>query len=236
MADAPAAEDVTEGWRAAMDAHATYPLEFTPAELTEARAGEIVRRRERIDGADRVIGLTWTTASRDALWVAIQDDKHFSLVEGLIDEQLPGTTPDQKLLYQRIDLPWPFADRQWVIDVRNNHALWTATSGGVWERTWGLSDVRGATNETAEAVWVSVNDGGWLLADVAGGTLLVYHVRSVVDGNVPDELATQWCYATLDTLLRGIVDRAALVPAHYVSAHADLVRPDGTVIARIPQP
>jgi hypothetical protein len=224
------AVEAMDGWRAAMVSHARYPLEFTPSELADAAGGAIVKRRERIDGADRVVGVAWTPASRDALWIAIQDDAHFALVEGLVDEQLAGTTPAEKLLYQRIDLPWPFADRQWVIDVRNNLGLWRATDGGVWERTWGLSDARGAANEAADAVWVSVNDGGWLLFDVAGGTLLVYHVRSHVDGNIPNELATRWCFATLDDMLRGIIDRAASIPSHYVAPHEILQRPDGSPI------
>jgi hypothetical protein len=229
----PTVEELTralEGWHPAVEAAAVYPIVFSDDELAEIAAGGVARRRERLEGADRVLGVTWTPASRDALWIGIQDDAHFTLVEGLVDEQLPGSTNDQKLLYQRIDLPWPFADRQWVIGIRNNAALWAATSGGVWERTWSLSDARGAAQESPDAVWVSVNDGGWLLADAAGGTLIAYHVRSVVDGNIPDEAAAQWCFSTLESMLLGILDRAGRVPGHYDASHAPLYRPDGTLI------
>lgn len=219
-----------DAWSAATDADAVYPLKFTPTELADAAAQKILTRREHTDGVDRVVGLTWTPASRDALWIAIQDDRHFHLVSGLIDEELPTSTRTDKLLYQRLDLPWPFADRQWVIEVKNNDALAAATGGGLWERSWALTSLRGATQESADAVWVSVNDGGWLLADVDGGTLLGYHVRSVVDGNIPNELVTQWCQSTMRGLLQGIVDRTAEVPTHYDASHPPMLRPDGTPI------
>jgi hypothetical protein len=234
----PDADDISkalEAWDTALSSAAVYPIRLADEEIRAVARGEVARRRESLDGADRVLGVTWTPASRDALWIAIQDDKHFTLVEGLVDEQLPATT-DEKLLYQRIDLPWPFADRQWVIAVRNNARLWEHTEGAVWERTWDLSGVRGAQNEAADAIWVSVNDGGWLLADVAGGTLLAYHVRSVVDGNIPDELATQWCFSTLTGMLTDIVERAAAVPAHYDAAHEPLRRPDGSTIPPLAAP
>jgi hypothetical protein len=234
----PDIEELTQALALANGAladHAVHPIELTPAELEVIAGGGVARRRESLDGADRVLGATWTPASRDALWIAIQDDKHFTLVQGLVDEQLPSTT-DEKLLYQRIDLPWPIADRQWVIAIRNNAALWEATGGTVWERTWSLSATRGATNESANAVWISVNDGGWLLADAAGGTLLAYHVRSVVDGNIPDEVAAQWAFATLESMLTDIVERAAAVPAHYHAEHVPILRPDGSVIPAMARP
>lgn len=55
----------------------------------------------------------------------------------------------------------------------------------------------------------------------------------MVDGNIPDELATQWCFSTLDSMLTGIATRAASIPAHYDAAHEVLYRPDGTPIGSL---
>jgi hypothetical protein len=214
----------------ALERDAVTALTFTAAEVDVIAEGGVAKRRERMVEADRVIGAMWTTAPRDALWVAIQDDKHFPMVEGLVDEQLPGTTPEVKVLYQRVDLPWPIADRQWVIEILNNRSLASATSGAVWERAWVPSPARGAEAETPDAVWVTVNDGGWLLTDAFGGTFMVYHARSVVSGNLPNNLATTWSYASVEEMLNGVVDQARKLEGHYDGAHEPVFRPDGSVI------
>ena len=79
-------------------------------------------------------------AQAETPWIAILDDQHDKLVSGLTEEQLPGTNQDHKYLYQRLALPWPFSDRQWVIDLSNNRTLWEKSHGAIWERTWSLAD------------------------------------------------------------------------------------------------
>ncbi len=213
-----------------LQAEGKYHFSWTDAELERLAQGHFVKRRERQKGADRAIGAIWTAASMDEMWVAVQDEGHWGLVKGLVDERLPGSTFQHKILYQRLDMPWPFADRQWVIEVVNNQDLIAASGGKVWERTWSPSEKRGAAAEREEAVWVLTNDGGWLAADVAGGTLLVFHARTVIGGNVPEDAATSWSMMTLGGMLRDLVARSYKMPDHYVGDHGPIRRPDGTPI------
>lgn len=229
----PSAEALRGAWernRSALDAHAVFPLAFTEAEWERVAQGKVARRREHLDGADRVVGLIYVEASMEATWVSVQDP-HGSYVHGMLHEELPGSTFQRRLLFQHIDLPWPMVARQWVIEVRNNLALIEASQGRVWERTWKLSPERGASHEDPKAVWLPVNDGGWYFVQAESGTLLAYHVRSVVGGSVPDELATRWSFSTLTGMLEGIRDRLPWAATHYDVSHAPFQRPDGQVVA-----
>lgn len=212
--------------------HGVYRLNFTEREFAKAaKPGGVARRRERLDGADRVVGMMWTEVPRDKLWLAIQDDDNWDgVVSGLSQEILLGSTPQHKVLYQHVVLPWPFSPRQWLIDIVNNQPISAASRNQVWERTWTPSTRRDATIIDPDAVWVEVNDGGWLLIQASGGTLMCYHARTVVGGNVPNNLATQYAYFTLTKMMREIVERAGKINGHYSEGHELLYRPDGSVI------
>ena len=164
--------------------HGRYSFDFTEAEIERLAAGSVVKRREKREGADRVVGAVWADVPLRELWVAVQDEWHWGHVSGLIEEKLPHSTFQDKILYQRVDAPWPFKDRQWVIRIRNNLDLLEASQNQAIERTWDLVPDRGATAEVEDGVWVPVNDGGWFAAPVGGGSLLVYHVRAVVGGHL----------------------------------------------------
>lgn len=226
------------GWQQALALHGRASVELDPADLATIAAGEVARHRSHLDGIDRVVGATWSALPRDALWVAILDDTCDQLVSGLTERHLPPELPGQKILFQHVDLPWPFADRQWILDIRNNRPLYAATGGGAWERGWTLADrqeqrrtqVPHPTLPAADAVWTPLNEGGWLLLDAAGGTLLVYHARADVGGAIPDDVATRFALATLRGMMRHVVQRAEQIPTHYDAAHAPLERPDGSVV------
>ncbi len=227
----PDAPSLREAWES-VDASAwVYRPEFSDKEFARLAQGKVVKRRERLDGPDRVLAALWTPSKRDPLWVSIQDENHWVIVDGYVDEDLPGSTFHDRTLYQRIGLPWPFADRQWVIDVKSNRTLLTVSSDTIWERAWSLSTRRGATVEEPDAVWIDRNDGAWVLADAEGGTLLVYHVRATVGGNIPDEAATQWSLMTVSSMIEDVNSRATSeVPTHYNGNHALIERPDGSQI------
>lgn len=231
---APSADALKAAWEAAtphLKAEARLPVSLPETSWATLSAGKVARVRQDLSGPDRVIGALWTEVPRDALWIAILDDQHFDMVEGLSEEQLPGTGPLRKLLYQRLDLPWPLQDRQWVIDIQSNTALYRASGSTVWERSWTLGDAALAPSADPDAVWSTTNEGGWLLIDAAGGTLVLYHVAAEIGGSVPDEASTQWAWSKLEELLVGTARRAAdQVPAHYGAKHAPVVRPDGSSI------
>ena len=213
---------------------AVHAVALSDADLAKLAAGGVVRARERVTGGDRAWGAVWTALPVEPLWVAILDDQPDTLVRGLFEEQLPGTTTARKLLYQRLDLPWPFDDRQWVIDIQNNPQLYSATDTAIWERSWTLTDPSLAVSATPDAVWTPVNEGGWMLARAAGGTLLVYHVRTSVGGAIPDDLVTRYALSTLDELLGHVLERAASLGDHYGVAHQPFYRPDGAALPPYP--
>lgn len=215
----------------ALRSEGRMPPRLSEADLRRIAAGETVRRRVSGSGTDRAQGAMWSPLSKEALWIAILDDKHDTIVSGLREEQLPGTTPNRKLLFQHIDLPWPLTDRQWVIDLSNNRALYQATEGRVWERTWTLADPTLATHPDPEGVWLPANDGAWFLASAGGGTLAVYQVHTLIGGIVPDEVATRWALSSLREMLDHVSRRATVLGPHYQGAHEVMVRPDGSGIA-----
>lgn len=208
-----------------------YQFAWTEDELADLAKGDFVKRRERMDGADRAMGAIWTPASMDQVWIAVQDEIHWDAVKGLTEERLPGSTFQNKILFQSIDLPWPFADRQWVIEVVNNQPLFTASAGKCWERTWSPHPARGAENELEDGVWVETNDGGWFLGEAAGGSLLVYHVRTTIGGNVPEDAATSWSMMTLGGMLKDLAEKSRESAGHYTADHPAIRRPDGSNIA-----
>lgn len=231
--DATALQGAWEQWREALDRHARHPFTFDAAIWDKLAQGAVAKRRDRLDGTDRVIGVRWVDADLDTTWLAIHDP-HGEYVDGAVYETLPGSTVDRRFAYQRIALPWPLAARQWVIEIQNNLPLMAATQERVWERSWALSDRRGAKNESDSAVWLPVNEGGWFLAESVGGTLLVYHVRTSVGGVVPDEAAARWAFSTLDGMLTKIAERTVWARSHYRGAHEDVHRPGNTVVPRFP--
>ncbi len=228
--DGDALREALETHRTAIEAFAVYPLDFSDKELARAAAGQVAKRRERLRGADRVVGMIWAPVSIDAMWAAMRDIEHKTTIDGFYGERFPDATHVRNTAYQSIDFPWPFADRQWVIELNNNVELFLSTKGAILERSWDVSPRRGAQGERDDAVWVEINDGSWFVASAAGGTLLAYQVRSVVGGSIPDDLATRWAMGALSGNLQGAVDRAASMPSHYRVGHAPILRPDGTLI------
>ena len=214
---------------------------LTDAHLDEIVAGEVVKLRVREAGTDRAVGLTWMTHPPDAIWLALQDDKHSPMLESLSELQLTGTRPGFKVLYQHLDLPFPFSDRHWVLHLWNNEALYAA---GLWERTWKLDPrVEGALVDLPEdwrarhsqATWTPVNEGGWWLLPSKGGTLVVYQVRTSIGGAVPEELVLRYAMSTLDEMMAHIDRRAAEIPSHYDATHFSILRPDDAPIPPWPR-
>jgi hypothetical protein len=231
--DASALAASWERWRPQLDQSARYPFRFDQGEWGEVARGEVAKRRERLEGTDRVLAVTWIDANLDTTWLSIQDPHDVS-VEGIVYEVLPGSTTDRRFAYQRISLPWPFTSRQWVIEIVNNLPLQQATGGLVWERSWTLSDRRDAKNVAESAVWLPVNEGGWYLVESGGGTLLLYHVRTAVGGVVPEEAALRWAFSTLDKLLTRIEERTTWIRTHYKGDHEPIFRPGGAPVPVFP--
>ncbi len=227
---------------------ARFPLPtLTERQLERILAGKVVKVREKDEdgGPQRGIGFLRSDVPRADLWLAVRDS-HLTMLEELHERQLtpPGEWP--AVWYQLLDLPRPFADRHWVIDVVDTHALALATDNRCWEHAWELRDdgpsvareavaegrIPGVDLERAEAaIYTPVNHGAWialLLPD--GSTVLGYHATSVVGGRIPDQLVADYMMLTLDNLLLGVVDRAPRAVEHYGPDHDPIEGADGVAI------
>jgi hypothetical protein len=158
---------------------------------------------------------------RDLLWLTLTDDRLSEDVNALTELALEGSWSSPKLLYQRIDLPWPFADRHWVLRLANNRSLAELT--GAWERSWSVDEAslgsarsRTDTAQFDAATALEVNRGGWLLLPVdAGHTLGVYQAWTDLEGNIPAEAAESWARSSLAGLYAGLTRHSAAVRERY---------------------
>ena len=174
--------------------------------------------------------------SRELAWLALTDDHLSDAVSGLTEVVLRGHGSTPKLLYQRIDLPWPFLDRHWVLALGNNEPL--ARASGAWERSWRVEngEIQSARARTDPADFdgaqpVTVNHGSWLLVPAdASHTLAVYQAATVLEGNIPAAAADSWTRASLDDLYAGIGRHAVAVATRYGAGCAKQPGADGALI------
>ena len=213
-----------------MGQHTKQTVLLDDNDFRRVAEGKIAKRRLSQEGPDRAIGVGWTPHSRESVWIAIIDEVHNTMVSSLFEQRLKNGADGAKHLYQRLDLPWPFNDRQWVISIANNTPLAEASTNAVWERYWVLSDPIQRDPAVPGALWIPTLDGSWIAISVGGGTLLIYQVRTTIGGTIPDELVTRWAMATLDEMLENVFTRAAEIPEHYDREHERIQGGDGKEI------
>ncbi len=245
---APAEAGGLEERLASFNEHARFPLpELDESQLAELEAGELVRLRHRQQDADlpqRVVALQVMEAPKEVLWIAARDDCEEDVER--FTHVLLGETQGRQHWYQYLSVPFPFADRHWVIDVWNNVELLEALGDGYWERPWILTEggeeraleavengeVPGISPSQAQrAVYVPYNQGAWVAIDLPDGRALIgYHVTTVVGGAIPDGLVAEFTWRTFRRLYNGIVARVPTTPAHYDADHEPMMGGDGEPI------
>lgn len=204
-------------------------------ECASLDAHEIVTTiQKRNDGEYRVIGLTRTSLDRGAIWLSTQDE-HFAGKDAI--ETDLGIQPHRATWYGMLDVPKPFSDRHWVIDVWDNMAIAAATNDQFWEHPWkknetGLAEVRkrvaqggvaGLSLETFDkAVELPINEGSLVfLRTENGDTIYIYQVVSDVGGGIPTRLVAAWVRKQMGSHIRGVLALAEHeVPGHYRASHA----------------
>jgi len=200
--------------------------------------GRIIKKRGKgAGGAQRVDTIVWMPLDARLMWLAIHDDQHNNLNEGLVEEALLQEQDGAKVLYQSIGLPIPFEDRFWVIQITNNTEIYQATDRKVLERTWnlypeGLSMLSPKLQvENEGKVWTPANEGGWLVIQVGGqGCLVLYRVDTDVGGFVPDGFVGRFTLARMDELMTRMRAAAEEMPQHYNESHPRIVLPGGEEI------
>ncbi len=235
--------------------HARYKIpQLTAAQRKKLLSGEIVKIVDTApdgSGSRRALGLLVTSASRDAMWVACQD-LHFVQNSSVHEHRLSLSPPDKSRWYGLVDLPRPFSDRHYVVDVWNNHAMDAATNGRAWEHPWSL--VPGGVNAAKatveagkvpkttvdmweDAIETPTNMGAWVAIALPDGTSVFgYHAATRVGGNIPEGMMLQYVKTTLDSTLRGIESRAQkTIPEHYGENHAPVIGGDGEGVEPFPR-
>lgn len=219
-------------------------------EVEELLAGKVVRKRRHRPGSgedppERVTGFRIVALPRAQVWVAALDPD-FQATDILTECRLKSDDTDGSVWHQYLHLPWPLADRQWVIRVHPELGLATATDNLVWEQSWSLvpggeelartsiaSGQMGTLTpeSTQDAVYIPANEGSWVLFQLEEGmTLVVYRVVVRVGGSIPDSWITGLGMAQLTQLLNGVCTHAQTIPATYDPTVHAIAGGDGSAI------
>lgn len=170
-------------------------------------------------GTLRVAGLQVIPAPRLRVWLSLlgHDDRSSSrMTRALLDRRSGGA----HVSYQHLDLPWPFADRQWVILSEKNAELAEASEDRIWEHRWSLlpggedvleaayadGRIPGVTRKLLDdSVYLRANSGAWILFDLGrGNTLVAAYLDVDLGGQFPDALVRSFTKRQLETVFRGL--------------------------------
>jgi len=218
-------EEVVSAW-AVFNAGAELPLpKMTEPQLDRLLEGKLVKYREvgAEDEPQRVVGMQIVPMDRSRIWAAARaEDVDY---DGAIFWAVAGAPEGRERWYEWIDIPFPFADRHFVLDVWDNDALAKSSDNRVWEHPWAIA--KGVLPQTQEAaargeiegvspavyrksVEVNINNGAWVaIALSPDETLLVFHAQSVVGGAIPDKLIADFVMMSMGKVFKGLTARAS---------------------------
>ncbi|MFT4978474.1 MAG: hypothetical protein ACI8S6_004384 [Myxococcota bacterium] len=224
-------------------AHAPVPLP-DDGQLQALAGGEVVTMLSHEVGVDRwrAVGFVVSELPRERLWVASQDPDA-ALEPRLREARLSQQEEGRYIWYGLLDLPVPFSDRHWALEVWNNVALARESGGQSWEHPWALrpellplareqiaaGTVAGLAAADFDAAWpIPANDGGWLTIGLPDGrTLLGHHSDTQLGGVFPDRLVGHFIVEGMEAMLREVLVRAAALDGHYVPGHPVIFGGDG---------
>lgn len=142
--------------------------------------------------------------------------------------------------YQHVDLPWPFADRHWVIQLQKDLDAARVSDGQLWLHHWSLAADGRQLMEDAferglierlsrqtldESVYLPANRGAWILIEVSPDTTLVFaHFAADLGGHFPRALVRSFTARRVRAGMQLIDDLSRQVAANYA---ADPVIHDG---------
>lgn len=243
-ADAPASD--VQSVIADFNAHAWIQLPtLSASQVEKLLEGKVIR--ERVVPADpdepqMIAGYHVIDLPRNIVWAALRDP-HLAVKSEVFEVQLSEHSYAPSQWYQYIELPWPFEPRQWVVDVEDNLALAKATGNRCWEHRWlktpGQEQIaatvaasgahEGMTPEMVrEAIWLDYNQGAWVVMELPGDrTLVVYHVATVLGGNISDKLVADYSAMRMKKLMLTTEEAAIQALDHFVPGHAPFMGGDG---------
>lgn len=237
---------------------ATTPLPYLDSgQLDKLVDHRIVRVRKTRPSSDdkkghreEVVGYRVIEQPRVRVWLAALDpefDPSDLLTEVRLDQDAQGGS----LWFQHLSLPWPVADRYWVIRLFKDLALAQKTRGFVWEHGWRLAengqDIARKVVEEGKAgsltvkdlegaVYIPLNRGAWILFSLEPQrTLLAYRVSADVGGSIPESWIATFAMAQLDGLLDKVAAHSEVAWRDYDPQRYVIYDGEGQALARIPE-
>jgi hypothetical protein len=208
--------------------------------MDKIRAGETVWTDTTLPDGERLLMISGlVNAPSAAIWVAILDDAHNGLSERITENQLQGSVPGKKRLYQHLALPYPVSDRHWVLNILTDIPLYKATGGKLWRRAWDLDPMGEGVFEALgpkdralikSGVWTPKNRGEWLILPAGEQSLVIYRGLFDIGGRVPASLSQAMGSQSALDLFNQLQHLADGVPAHYDSQHSPILAPTGQMI------
>lgn len=207
------------------------------ASLEKIQGGQTFWTERTLPKGERFLLISGlVNATPAAVWIAILDDAHNGLSERITEHQLAGSVPGKKRLYQHLKLPYPLADRHWVLNILTDITLYETTKGSVWRRAWVLDPLGEAVFESLnpqdkrliqDGVWTPKNQGEWLIFPVGEASLVIYRGLFDIGGRVPDRISKAVGSQSALDLFNQLQSLSDQIPAHYNAQHEPILAPTG---------
>ncbi len=224
----PDIEGAIKLYNSAPSARATLPIP-KPKQAARLREGDVISVREQLDfpqvaNVQRVTAYVVVPSERLRVWVATlgSNERH---AQRLTEHPVSFDQTGGAVWYQYLALPWPFADRHWLIRTKKNKGLAEETDDLVWEHYWQLAtDDLGVVRENlastressgisaeqfAKALYLKVNQGGWVMMPVGTDqTLVSVYATAELGGRLPDGVVARMTQRQLQKSLGDLSRRA----------------------------
>jgi hypothetical protein len=205
------------------------------ADYQRALDGEVVTGIEVVEDikAAKGYGVIVIDLPIDLLWRAIADEDHHAghlpVSHSRTIEGKPRS--NDHTIFQYIDIPI-LTDRWWLVRIRYNSTLYTASNGRAWELWWTdrikETSLRSRLDASLldDGMPIAWSKGAWLLVDLGGGkTLVEYHTWSDPGGSVPVGPATRFAAGEVQSNLKSM---AKFAQEHTPTCSGRFVKPDGS--------
>lgn len=208
--------------------------------LAKLQAGKVVSfYRVIVNGPDRerihrVDAYVMVAQPRLPVWLATLGNRQ-AHASRLTEVHLSSDGSGGAVWYQFLDLPWPFADRHWVVATNKRLGLASTSNNRIWEHRWSLADdgprrsaelvSRGGApgldpDSYDKAIYIPANAGGWVMASLNETTTLVaVHATVELGGWIPRRWAARFVKRQLKRVLGALDGRAESAKLSLATPH-----------------
>ena len=207
------------------------------SEYARALSGEIVVGTEVVEGfkAVKSYGLIAVDLPIGIVWKAVADKDHHAHHLSVSHSKTVDGTPrsSDHTIFQFLDIPI-LANRWWLVRIRYNETLYTASNGRAWELWWSdrnqEPELRSRLDSSLldDGIPIAWSKGAWLLVDLGNNTTLIeYHTWSDPGGSIPVAATTRFAAGTVKTNLTSMV---TFTREHIPTCPSTFMKPDGSAL------